>query len=436
MSKISKTITYSILGTFSGASESSSAPISSRFGSTAGSRFFSSRSSNDRVPAAISYSGSDRFRTSGSKPMPANLKDEEAAKAKETAQEIYAKSEESKLENRLKDNETVTMVTRGTSPTPPASSSFVRSRRADIGIANQKEVSRVRKKMETKDQEVQSERSEDGSRFSRFGGGGRISGAPWSSYLDKFSSNSSGSGVYARGFNGSNATNSRVNSFAFPRSNDASRNDSSSSSKVSPSSSQEIHGNRNQNEQKVFGGLSFAKTDSKTSNEQQGNSNQRDQMEVKANNGESRACTVGKSERKGLASPSILKREDSPQQHGVLAKSSDSRESVSKSDEQQSSRESSTSKSENNSQKRPSIPRLGRIAAKNESKIAKSSSNSSSKSDGLRERRSSTPKSDASSLSKLDDSSRIVEGHCQEQSKEASTSKSDSVSPAKDSLQR
>lgn len=435
MSKISKTITYSILETFSGASESSSAPISSRFGSTAGSRFFSSRSNNDRVPAAISYSGSDRFRTSGSKPMPANLKDEEAAKAKETAQEIYAKSEESKLENRLKDNETVTMVTRGTSPTPPASSSFVRSRRADIGIANQKEVSRVRKKMETKDQEVQSERSEDGSRFSRFGGGGRISGAPWSSYLDKFSSNSSGSGVYARGFNGSNATNSRVNSFAFPRSNDASRNDSSSSSsKVSPSSSQEIHGNRNQNEQKVFGGLSFAKTDSKTSNEQQGNSNQRDQMEVKANNGESRACTVGKSERKGLASPSILKREDSPQQHGVLAKSSDSRESVSKSDEQQSSRESSTSKSENNSQKRPSIPRLGRIAAKNESKIAKSSSNSSSKSDGLR--RSSTPKSDASSLSKLDDSSRIVEGHCQEQSKEASTSKSDSVSPAKDSLQR
>lgn len=369
--------------------------------------------------------------------MPANLKDEEAAKAnpaKETAQEIYAasaKSEESKLENRLKDNETVTMVTRGTSPSPPASSSFVRSRRADIGIANQKEVSRVRKKMETKDQEVQSERSEDGSRFSRFGGGGRISGAPWSSYLDKFSSNSSGSGVYARGFNGGNATNSRVNSFAFPRSNDASRNDSSS--KISPSSSQEIHGNRNQNEQKVFGGLSFAKTDSKTSNEQ-GNSNQ---MEIKVHNGESRGCTVGKSERKGLASPSILKREDSPQQPGVLAKSPDSRESVSKSEEQQSSRESSTSKSENNSQKRPSIPRLGRIAAKNESKIAKSSSNSSNKSDGPRERRSSTPKSDASSLSKLDDSSRIVEGgHCQEPSKEASTSKSDSVSPAKDSLQR
>lgn len=369
--------------------------------------------------------------------MPANLKDEEAAKAnpaKETAQEIYAtsaKSEESKLENRLKDNETVTMVTRGTSPSPPASSSFVRSRRADIGIANQKEVSRVRKKMETKDQEVQSERSEDGSRFSRFGGGGRISGAPWSSYLDKFSSNSSGSGVYARGFNGGNATNSRVNSFAFPRSNDASRNDSSL--KVSPSSSQEIHGNRNQNEQKVFGGLSFAKTDSKTSNEQ-GNSNQ---MEIKVHNGESRGCTVGKSERKGLASPSILKREDSPQQPGVLAKSPDSRESVSKSEEQQSSRESSTSKSENNSQKRPSIPRLGRIAAKNESKIAKSSSNSSSKSDGPRERRSLTPKSDASSLSKLDDSSRIVEGgHCQEPSKEASTSKSDSVSPAKDSLQR
>lgn len=378
--------------------------------------------------------------------MPTNLKDEDHSKSnieKTTTQETYpisVKPEELKVDKRLQENETITMVTRGTSPSPPASSSFVRSRRADIGIASQREVTRVRKKTETKDQEVQSERLEDGSRFSRFGGGGRISGAPWTTYLDKFSSNSSGSGVYARGFNGGSTANSRVNSFAFSRPNDTSRNDPSS--KVSPSSSQEIHGNRNQNEPgtKVFGGLGFAvtKTDSKaTATNEQGSSN-RDQTEVKVHNGETRSCTIGKTEGKSsrLASPSILKRVDSPHQSSIVAKSPDSRESVSKSEEQQSSRESSMSKSESSSQKRPSIPRLGRITTKNEGKIAKSSSSSSTKSDGLRERRSSTPKSDTSSLSKFDESSRIVEGHCQEHSKEFSSPKSDNVSSSKDSFQR
>ncbi|CAL7944711.1 unnamed protein product [Xylocopa violacea] len=434
----------------SSASESSSAPISSRFGSTAGSRFLPSRTSSDRVPAAISYSGSDRFRTSGSKPMPANLKSEDTLKSKlekdtiQETRETPVKSDESEADSRLQDNDTITMVTRGTSPSPPASSSFVRSRRADVGIASQREVPRVRKKPETKDQEAQCERLEDSSRFSRFGGGGRISGAPWSTYLDKFSSNSSGSGVYARGFNGSGGANPRVNSFAFSRSNDGSRNDSTS--KASASSSQESHGNRNQSEQsgKVLGGLGFAKgaadpgvakTDSKApANNGQENSN-RDQAEVKVQNAAARPCAVGKTEGKGsrLASPSLVKRENSPQQAGIAIKSSDSRESITKGDEQHSSRESSVSKSESSSQRRPSIPRLGRIGAKNESKIAKSSSSSSAKSDGLRERRGSTPKSEASSLSKLDESSRIVEGRCREQSEEASSPKSDKIS--KDSLQ-
>ncbi|KAK1128225.1 hypothetical protein K0M31_002696 [Melipona bicolor] len=426
----------------SSASESSTAPISSRFGSTAGSRFLSPRSSSDRVPAAISYSGSDRFRTSGSKPTPANLKDDETAKSnleKKTAAETYSaavKSEELKADNnRLQNNETVTMVTRGTSPSPPASSSFVRSRRADMGIANQREVTRVRKKTETKDQEVQSERPDDNSRFSRYGGGGRISGSPWSAYLDKFSSNSSGSGVYGRGFNGG-AANPRVNSFAFSRSND-------STSKVSPSSSQEIHGTRIQNEQstKVFGSLGFAaaKTDSKASASNEPGNSKKDQTEVKAQNGEIRFCTNGgrtEGKTSRLTSPSALKRDDSlPQQAGVGAKSPDSRESAPKSEEQHNSRESSISRSEDSGQKRPSIPRLGRVATKNETKITKSSSSLSTKSDGSRERRSSTPKSDTSSLSKLDESSRIVEGHCQEQNKEVSTSKSDGVSSAKDSFQ-
>ncbi|XP_026675581.1 serine/arginine repetitive matrix protein 2-like [Ceratina calcarata] len=423
----------------SSASESSSAPISSRFGSPAGSRFISSRSSSDRVPTGISYSGSDRFRSAGSKSMPA--KDETAVKSK-----LEKNASPETRTNPVKPNEsevedTVTMVTRGTSPNPPASSSFVRNRRADIGIASQKEVTRVRKKMETKDQENQCDRAEEGTRFSRFGGGGRISGAPWSTYLDKFSSNSSGSGMYARGFNAGSATNSRVNSFAFSRSNDSSRNDS----KVSSNSSQEIHSNRNREEQstKVFGGLgdgknstdaSTAKTDSKGSaNNGLNNTNQ---QEIIVQNSDNDTCAGGKAEGKEsrLVSSSILKRDETPQRVGTATKS-DSRESISKCEDQHSSRESSLSKSESSGHRRPSIPRLGRIATKNESKFAKSSSTSSIKSDGLQERRGSTPKSDSSSLSKPDESSRIVEGYCQEQNEEASSSaKSDNVSSAKESF--
>ncbi|KZC14194.1 FH1/FH2 domain-containing protein 3, partial [Dufourea novaeangliae] len=428
----SRASSYSRSGANSGASESSSAPISSRFGSAGSSRFLSLRSSNDRVPAAISYSGSDRFRTSGSKPMSANSKNEDSAKTssdKDTSQESSAKSEELETDNRLQnnDNVTLTMVTRGTSPSPPASSSFVRSRRADIGIAHQKEVTRTRKRTERKDQESQYDRLEDNSRYSRFTGNGRISGSPWSSYLDKFSSsNSSGSPVYSRGFNStSGTTNTRVNSFALSRSND-----NEIASKVSPNSSQEIHTNRNQSEQsaKVFGSLgyprtggnsSFMKTDSsKTSSSSGSEKSNKDQTDSKLQSGELQSTAKTESKRDRFTGSKTfnndfsagLKRENSPQQ------------------------ESSVSKCEGN-HRRPSIPRLGRGTAKNETKIVKSSSGSSTKSDGVRERRGSTPKSDVSTLSRTEDSARIVEGYYQEQSEDTAPSKRDNTSAGKESLQ-
>ncbi|XP_076231580.1 uncharacterized protein LOC143177516 [Calliopsis andreniformis] len=447
----------------SSASESSSAPISSRYSSTGSSRFLSSRNSNDRVPTAISYSGSDRFRTSGSKLLQANLKDEDGSKTnseKDSSQEpstTSTKTDELEADSRLQDNDTVTltMVTRGTSPSPPASSSYVRSRRADMGIAYQKEVTRVRKKTESKDQEAQCDRVDEASRFSRFGGGGRISGSPWSTYLDKFSTNSSGTPVYARGFNSSgNTANSRVNSFAFVRSNDTAippRNDPSS--KVSPNSSQEIHSSRNQSEQnaKAFGyprasvDSPVAKTDSasKTSASNGQEISGRDQTDTKVQSGEARPGPPGKAGARidRFASPkafngdSSLKREDSPQQSTIVTKSRDSRESASRSEEAQSSRESSVSKNESSNQRRPSIPRLGWAVTKNEVKIAKSSSSSSTKSDGLRERRGSTPKSDASSFSRHEESSRIVEGYCQEQSEDIASLKRDNTPSGKESLQ-
>ncbi|XP_054004354.1 dentin sialophosphoprotein-like [Hylaeus anthracinus] len=458
----SRASSYGRSGATSSASESSSAPLSSRYGSTSSSRFLSSRSSNDRVPAAISYSGSDRFRTSGSKPLTASSKNEDVPKTKsekDSSQEPTgsAKPEDHEADSRLQDNDTVTltMVTRGTSPSPPASSSFVRSRRADIGITHQKEVTRARRKTETKDQETQCDRVEDTSRFSRYAGGGRISGSPWSSYLDKFSSNSNSAPVYNRGFNNGNPTNSRVNSFAYGRSNDnaaASRNESVS--KVSPSSSQEIHSNRNQNEQntKAFGGLGFprnaadsphakADTTSKTSANGHENSG-RDQTDVKLQSGEAGSRPGGKSETKTdrfgssktFNNDSVVKREDSPQRAAIIAKSPDSRESISKSEETATSRESSTSRNEGCNQRRPSIPRLGRGSTKSEVRVVKSSSGSSTKSDGLRERRGSTPNSDASSLPRLVESSRIVEGYCQERSEAIGSPKRDNTSSGKESL--
>ncbi|XP_034196243.2 uncharacterized protein LOC117611903 [Osmia lignaria lignaria] len=412
---------YGRSGASSSASESSSTPISSRYGSSSATRFLSSRTGNDRVPAAISYSGSDRFRTSGSKPVPGSSKKEDVTKSpseKDPSQEPFvtsAKAEEFEVDKRLQESETVTitMITRGTSPSPPASSSFVRNRRADVGIASQKEVARVRKKIDSKDQEVQCEKTEDNSRFLRYGGGGRIAGTPWTTYIDKFSSsNTAGSPGYGRGFNGGAGGNSRMNSFAFSRSND--RNDPSM--KVSPNSSQEIFANRNQNEQnnKVFGGLGFPRSSADPKENPR-----KDQSEGKLQNA---SCSVGKVEGK-------VGRLASPQQSGIVGKSQES-----KSEETQSSRESSTSKSESYNQRRPSIPRLGRGTPKNDVKILRSSSNSSTKSDGLRERRGSTPKSDHSSLSKLDESSRIVEGHCKEQGSEIASPKSDNASGGKESF--
>ncbi|XP_076647366.1 formin homology 2 domain containing isoform X5 [Halictus rubicundus] len=459
----SRASSYGRSGANSSASESSSAPISSRFGSTASSRFLSSRSSNDRVPSAISYSGSDRFRTSGSKPMSASSKNEDSAKTsseKDSSQEPFAKPEGHEADSRLQDNDTLTltMVTRGTSPSPPASSSYVRSRRADVGIAHQKEVVRARRRPETKDQEVQCDRAEDSSRFSRFGGGGRISESPWSSYLDKFSSsNSGGSGVYGRSYNSSGSTaNTRVNSFAFSRPNDngvASRNESAS--KVSPTSSQEIHASRNQNEQspKVFGSIGFPRAGQDSSSSVkadplktptspgQGNSG-KDQTNSKLQTGDSRAAAKAEprndrfSNSKTFNNDSMVsaKREGTQKQSAIVAKSPDARESISRGEDAQSSRESSVSKSEGN-QRRPSIPRLGRGSTKNETKIMKASSGSSTKSEGLRERRGSTPKSDTSTFSRSDESSRIVEGYCQEQSEDIASSKRDNASAGKESLQ-
>lgn len=83
-------------------------------------------------------------------------------------------------------DEKITVVTRGTSPTPTASAVYLRSKRTDYGI--EKRVSRPRKRPDMVHKEVQTDR-EDFS-FSKYAiySDSNIRTKPWSSYVDKYSS--------------------------------------------------------------------------------------------------------------------------------------------------------------------------------------------------------------------------------------------------------
>ncbi|KAK0097923.1 hypothetical protein PV326_012695 [Microctonus aethiopoides] len=104
---------------------------------------------------------------------------------------------------------TLTVITRATSPGPPASSSFVRIRRADAARTIQWEITRVKEKIETKDVEIQCNRMDDTTRYSRFASGTRVS--PWPSYLDKLHTPGSYSRMYRSSSSG------KVRNFGYMR---------------------------------------------------------------------------------------------------------------------------------------------------------------------------------------------------------------------------
>ncbi|XP_072745288.1 uncharacterized protein [Anoplolepis gracilipes] len=430
-------------------SESSSTTISTRFGSTAGSRFLSSRS-NERVPTAINYSATDRFRNTSTKST--NQKDEEESRVatmsdKDGNHKAYQTSnrvEEDETNNRLSDSEfvTLTMMTRSTSPTPPASSSYVRNRRAEIGIVHQKEVTRSRKLPDTMDEETQCDRMEETSRFSRYGGNNRISGAPWSAYLDKYSSSGTTSvgspSMYSRGFTNASSSSSRFNSFAYTRTNEApARNEPVTKES---SSSQETHSNRNQNE-KVSSGLKCTTTnENSTTNDSNASSNVQNIHGTNKKINESRIqgseqCSCGGRKAEMSENPDSSRIFN---QNVAFHRKDDSMEDSQESNggrEDWNNRQSSVTRRDEYNQRKPSIPRVERSSPKSEMKISKCSSKTeiiSSKREAYCERRGSTPKSDTSSSSKTEESLRIVEGHCQNQNEETIFRKRD-TSQRKDS---
>ncbi|EZA60777.1 hypothetical protein X777_14018 [Ooceraea biroi] len=431
-------------------SESSSTTISTRFSSTASSRFLSSRSSNERV---VNYPVSDRFRNTGSNLT--NQKDEKESRAstktdKDSNPELSKpphRMEENNVNNRLPDSEFMTLiiVTRGTSPTAPASSSYVRNRRAEIGIIQQKEVTRPRKLPETTDKETQCDRVEETSRFSRYGSGNGVSGAPWSTYLDKYSSSSTisagSSPIYSsRGFTNVSSASGRLNSFAYARTSDTSNTRNESTTKEPSNSSQEIHNSSNRKQsEKIFGdALSCTKTgdeNSSASNDSKSSSSGQDihgVSEAKVQGSEQSFCSTRKNETSGNPSSSKTFNQDLARHREEDSATRDSRERNGYED--RNSRQSPVSRCDEHNQRRPSIPRLGRNSPKGEIKILKSSSKTEliSPKPEAYERRGSTPKCDVSSSSRTEESLRIVEGYCEDQNEEVISHKRD-TSQRKDS---
>lgn len=107
----------------------------------------------------------------------------------------------------------VSVVSRGTSPNPPltsSSSTYVRSRRTEVAKTIEKTINRSTKKPECVDKEIQSDRMDDTTKYSRFSSS-RVS--PWSTYTEsKYTSSSTSQ--YSRYTNGSTggSTSSKYNS--------------------------------------------------------------------------------------------------------------------------------------------------------------------------------------------------------------------------------
>lgn len=106
-------------------------------------------------------------------------------------------SSDTRVEENENETETVAIVTRHTSPTPPGSSAYVRSRRADMAKTIEKSITRAKKRPEMIDKEIQSDRLDDPTRSSRFGSTARTSVTNWSYYTPNSSSYTGYAGRYS-----------------------------------------------------------------------------------------------------------------------------------------------------------------------------------------------------------------------------------------------
>lgn len=425
----------------------------------AGTRFgLTSRGNSEHVPTAISYSGSDRFRTPSSKRSMTPLRNDVAPKSTITRVDIAPRVDNcpKKIEAETKTQEeseqddddgedqddedeedqdddddqlvTLTVITRGTSPSAPSSSAYVRTRRAETARMIQKEITRPKRRPEMKDEGMQSDRMDDTARFSRYGGG-RAAVTPWTSYLEKYSPNSSSSSGYvSRGYStgsGASSVSSRIGGFGFSRPTESatpSRCDSVASRTASPGVGQECNG-------------SISKLPNDSTAKVQSSELHRPSSTT-CRNEPSHSSSTTTALRTGFSAPS---REESPTKtdgftFGPGSQSDPKSESTYEDERSEGIRRtSSVPKIEETNQRVSLVPKLdGLVGSRSESKLVKSTSKnecSVGKCENVNQRRSSTPKFDGTPL-KYDESASVS------QRRESTPAKKDNSQSRRDSLSK
>jgi hypothetical protein len=106
----------------------------------------------------------------------------QGAADKEKTAEMENKKEKTGEEEEVTQTTFITVVTRATSPTPPATMSYVRTRRADLARVIEKTIEKPKTRPQMVEKEVQSDLG-DSTRLSRYGVSSR-----WSMYLDRYPS--------------------------------------------------------------------------------------------------------------------------------------------------------------------------------------------------------------------------------------------------------
>lgn len=142
---------------------------------------------NNKEQTNTGFIKSDRFLTRDKSAKDGEVKNDSKIESKQLSEDegVSSKSESTECEDVEDMVVIVTVATRGTSPTAPSSTAFLRARRNDAVKVVEKDITRPRKRPEVKNAETQSER-DDNSRYMSYRSS--RSGAPWVSYLDKYSS--------------------------------------------------------------------------------------------------------------------------------------------------------------------------------------------------------------------------------------------------------
>ncbi|XP_046808097.1 uncharacterized protein LOC111681359 isoform X1 [Lucilia cuprina] len=184
-------------------------------GNTYGTRYGSS-STAGRTPAANNSSTSISYLSASDFKARSISKAREAATRKSNEKELEAQKTEEKEENKPEatsneestgssetdeeddeeeeDNEekfvSVAVCTRATSPTPPGTAPTVhRTRRIEIAKTIEKTIQRSTRKKKMLEKEIQSDRLDDSTRYSRFGLSSRVS-SPYSPHTERYTSSS------------------------------------------------------------------------------------------------------------------------------------------------------------------------------------------------------------------------------------------------------